>query len=106
MGLADEINSNLDALYQETVAANAEDSFAVTIAATVRSVIDGVPPTLSIRSQKGEQARPAAVASQAVPSVTIDESVAPAAGDPNAPVLSTTAPDVAEPTASGDVEAA
>jgi hypothetical protein len=48
MGLADDLESNLDELYQETVRADADDAFAVAIAASVRRLIGASAPTLQI----------------------------------------------------------
>jgi hypothetical protein len=69
MGLADEIHSNLDALYQEMLEVNAQDAFAVTIAATVRSVIDKAPPSLRIAGSAEAPAEAAA----ATPTASVDD---------------------------------
>jgi hypothetical protein len=50
MGLADDLASNLDELYRETVRTNAEDAFSIAIAATVRRVVGSVGPVLQIGS--------------------------------------------------------
>ena len=63
MGLADEHETNLVELCEETLRVNAADAFSVAIAATVRRVIGNASPVLQIESRGKEPADDALSAS-------------------------------------------